>query len=105
MGLSEELEFHGRIGLHSLPQADGFYANTCGMTDLGADPAHQGSALLRDDTGAGAGLYRKGEFLIMIEISKEWCIRMARYEGDAEIGAGQLSIDPVFDGDPVSAEE
>ena len=40
--LSEELEFYGRIGLHSLPQANGFYANTCGMTDLGADPNHQG---------------------------------------------------------------
>lgn len=40
--LSEELEFHGRIGLHSLPQANGFYANTCGMTDLGADPDHEG---------------------------------------------------------------
>ena len=26
--LSGELEFHGRIGLHSLPQANGFYANT-----------------------------------------------------------------------------
>ena len=39
---SEELEFHGRIGLHSLPQANGFYANTCGMTDLGADPDHEG---------------------------------------------------------------
>ena len=35
VALSEELEFHGRIGLHSLPQANGFYANTCGMTDLG----------------------------------------------------------------------
>lgn len=30
--------FKGRIGLHSLPQANAFYANTCGMTDLGADP-------------------------------------------------------------------
>ena len=39
-----------------------------------------------------------------IEISKEWCMRMAQYEGDAEIGAGQLAIDPVFDGDPVTAE-
>jgi len=36
--LSENLEFHGRIGLHSLPQATNFYASTCGMTDLGADP-------------------------------------------------------------------
>ena len=38
VALSEDSEFHGRIGLHSLPQANGFYANTCGMTDLGADP-------------------------------------------------------------------
>ena len=42
IALSEELEFHGRIGLHSLPQANGFYANTCGMTDLGADPDYEG---------------------------------------------------------------
>lgn len=41
VALSEELEFHGRIGLHSLPQANDFYANTCGMTDLGADPDHE----------------------------------------------------------------
>jgi hypothetical protein len=39
--LSKELEFKGRIGLHSLPQANGFYANFCGMTDLGADSANQ----------------------------------------------------------------
>ena len=30
--------FKGRIGLHSLPQADTFYAKKCGMTDLGMDP-------------------------------------------------------------------
>lgn len=42
--LSQHEEFLGRIGLHSLPQANSFYANTCGMTDLGVDPdpAHQG---------------------------------------------------------------
>ena len=34
-----------------------------------------------------------------LRISKEWCIRMAQLEGDAEIGAGRLAIDPVFDGD------
>ncbi|MEX0867650.1 MAG: hypothetical protein WD030_09845 [Pirellulales bacterium] len=27
----------GRIGLHSLPQADTFYRDRCGMTDLGPD--------------------------------------------------------------------
>ncbi len=42
VALSEELEFHGRIGLHSLPQANDFYANACGMTDLGIDPDHEG---------------------------------------------------------------
>ena len=42
VGLSEELEFHGRIGLYSLPQANGFYADTCGMTDLGTDRDRQG---------------------------------------------------------------
>ena len=28
---------HGRIGLHSLPQADSFYRDECNMTDLGPD--------------------------------------------------------------------
>lgn len=41
VALSEDLEFHGRIGLHSLPQANGFYANTCAMTDLGTDPGYK----------------------------------------------------------------
>ena len=44
VALSQYEEFRGRIGLHSLPQANSFYANTCGMTDLGIDPdpVHQG---------------------------------------------------------------
>ena len=43
--LSKIEEFKGRIGLHSLPQANHFYANTCGMTDLGietTDKNHEG---------------------------------------------------------------
>lgn len=36
--LSINEEFSGRIGLHSLPQADEWYLNGCGMTDLGCDP-------------------------------------------------------------------
>lgn len=31
----------GRIGLHSLPQTEGFYANQCRMTRVGPDPAYQ----------------------------------------------------------------
>lgn len=41
VALSEEEGFRGRIGLHSLPQADAFYRQRCGMTDLGPDPAYQ----------------------------------------------------------------
>lgn len=41
IALSEEEEFKGRIGLHSLPQADRFYREKCGMTDLGEDNGYQ----------------------------------------------------------------
>lgn len=40
ISLSIEEEFDGRIGLHSLPQADGFYTS-CGMTDFGPDGKKQ----------------------------------------------------------------
>ena len=30
--------YNGRTGLHSLRQADAFYRDSCGMTDLGPDP-------------------------------------------------------------------
>ena len=33
--------FKGRIGLHALPQSNDFYANKCGMTDLGPDSNYQ----------------------------------------------------------------
>lgn len=33
--------FKGRVGLHSLPQSNDWYANKCGMTDLGPDPTKQ----------------------------------------------------------------
>ena len=39
--LSVEEGFKGRIGLHSLPQADAFYRDRCGMTDLGQDAGYQ----------------------------------------------------------------
>ena len=38
--LSQDMEFKGRIGLHSLPQAEGFYF-VCGMTELDEDPEFQ----------------------------------------------------------------
>lgn len=38
--LSRERGFAGRLGLHSLPQAEGYYARTCRMTGTGRDPAY-----------------------------------------------------------------
>jgi hypothetical protein len=35
--LSLEEDFRGRIGLHSLTQAESFYRDACGMSDLGPD--------------------------------------------------------------------
>lgn len=34
---SQQEGFKGRIGLHSLPQSNRWYANTCQLTDLGVD--------------------------------------------------------------------
>ena len=39
-----------------------------------------------------------------IDIPRAWCARMARLEADAEIGAGEIAIDPVFDGDAAPAK-
>lgn len=39
--LSLEEGFHGRVGLHALPQAEAFYESACGMTALGRDPRKQ----------------------------------------------------------------
>src|SRR5258706_1341 len=37
ISLSVSEEFAGRIGLHALPQAESWYRDVCGMTDLGID--------------------------------------------------------------------
>ena len=34
-------EYKGRVGLHSLPQANDFYGIVCEMTDLGPDPNYK----------------------------------------------------------------
>ena len=40
-----------------------------------------------------------------IKITKEWCLRMAEIEANAEIGAGLDALDPVFDGETMPANE
>jgi hypothetical protein len=38
---SRDAGFKGRVGLHSLPEAEIFYEQKCGFTKLGADSSHQ----------------------------------------------------------------
>ena len=57
--LSIEEEFSGRVGLHSLPQADEWYAKSCGMTDLGRDPAVRGNLRYFEMTPEQAAEYLK----------------------------------------------
>ena len=40
--LSRQKGYNGRVGLHSLPQAEDFYRKKCGMTDLGQDMDYEG---------------------------------------------------------------
>ncbi len=42
VNLSHDEGFKGRIGLHSVPKAESFYLNHCGMADLGPDKNKQG---------------------------------------------------------------
>ena len=60
--LSIEEGNRGRIGLHSLPQADSFYRDRCGMTDLGPDASYDPKVPLRyfEMTEAQAVSYLKG---------------------------------------------
>lgn len=39
--LSYDEGFHGRLGLHALPQSEEFYRDKCGMQGCGNDPSYQ----------------------------------------------------------------
>src|SRR3546814_10274253 len=52
--------------------------------------------LFRDDLGAGGGVSSERKGMMKTEMTKDWCIAMARLEAGAEIGAGVIAIDPVF---------
>ena len=56
--LSIDEEFAGRIGLHSLPQSDGFYETKLGMTGLGKLGRHPLNYFEFDPRGAEAWLAR-----------------------------------------------
>ncbi len=37
-----------------------------------------------------------------VEITRDWCLKLALLEGDSEIGAGLVAIDPVFEGNAMA---
>lgn len=53
--------FKGRIGLHSLPQANNFYANACGMTDLGQDASYENLRYFELDPDNARRFLEKGK--------------------------------------------
>jgi len=57
--LSREEGFKGRIGLHSLPQADKFY-RSIGMTEVGSDPKKQ-NLIYFEMTQAQTEMFLSGE--------------------------------------------
>jgi hypothetical protein len=57
---SEEEDFKGRLGLHSLPGSEGFYIKECGMTPVGRDPRKQ-NLLWCEFTPEQARRYLAGE--------------------------------------------
>ena len=59
--LSLEWGLNGRVGLHSLPQAEPFYENRCGMRRVGCDPNYYDLTYFEyPDSGAGAWLASLG---------------------------------------------
>ncbi len=60
--LSIEEGNQGRVGLYSLPQADSFYGDHCGMTDTGPDTSCDAHFPLRyfEMTQAKAAIFLKG---------------------------------------------
>jgi transcriptional regulator with XRE-family HTH domain len=37
-----------------------------------------------------------------VKITRDWCLKMALLEGDSEIGAGLVAIDPIFEGNAMA---
>jgi len=53
--------FKGRIGLHSLPQANSFYGNACGMADLGQDANYENLRYFELDPDSARSFIEKGK--------------------------------------------
>ncbi len=58
--LSRDEGFAGRIGLHSLPQSESWYAKR-GMSDLGRDPSYQNLRYFEMDEIQSSAFFRGGQ--------------------------------------------
>lgn len=67
---SDRIGYEGRIGLHSLPDAESFYTRSCRMVSLGSDPDYEDlvyfesrptDAPRKPERDVGQGSDRKGE--------------------------------------------
>ncbi len=58
---SEEEGFHGRVGLHALPQAEPFYKKVGHMTPVGRDPSKQNLLYFELTRQQAAGFLKMGE--------------------------------------------
>ena len=58
---SEEEGFHGRLGLHALPQAEPFYEKVCRMTPIGRDASKQNLLYFELTRQQAAGFLKTGE--------------------------------------------
>ena len=93
--LSQELEFRGRVGLHSLPQANAFSANHCGMTDLGPDSKYPRLRYFDAAVARRArGLFREHDTVLLDEPTAaiDPLEEQAVYERFMRIAAGRTAI-------------
>lgn len=60
-GCASQVKRGRRIGLHSLPQANSFYANACGMTDLGQDATYENLRYFELDSDSARRFIEKGK--------------------------------------------
>lgn len=59
--LSKAEGFKGRLGLHALPQAEKWYAGSCGMTDMGVDKNKDGLRYFEMTVAQAEAFIAKGE--------------------------------------------
>ena len=101
--LSKQEGFKGRLDSFAAA-GNGFYANVCGMTDFGIDADNKEGLRYFEMSSEQAEASSRKEVRHEDRSEQDWCLRIAQLEGDSEIGAGSLAMDPVLDVKDAPAE-